>query len=353
MPEEVMVVDDSILFKKALIKIIDELPGVEVVGSAGNGKEAIRNFEKKPVDIVTLDLEMPLMSGLEVIPELLKIKKDVKIIMISSVTQTGASETLKALSLGAKDFITKAQSFGIDEDQKTYLTRTLKEKFSVLLAGKTTPRAKAVNELDPKPVMASKVDAELLLIGISTGGPEALNDFFKHMKEHRNYITVIVQHMPPIFTEQLAKSLMSVAKRSVVEARQNLSCKKGDVVIAAGGKHLKMKRVEKGMWSCQLDESPAVNFCRPSVDVTFESVSKELKRNEAVACIMTGIGSDGLKGCKSLAAKNVPILTQSLESCAADGMPKSIVQAGLSCAQATPTFLAGKAESFMLNPGIR
>lgn len=191
----------------------------------------------------------------------------------------------------------------------------------------------------------------LLLIGSSTGEPQTLQDVFNNMPKKRNYPTVVVQHMPPVFTEQLAKNLARVTGHDVQEARDGVRLRPGNIVIAKGGFHLLLQKDGKD-WVCKLDSGLPVNSCRPSVDVTFECVAKQIRGPETVACMLTGMGSDGAEGCRILSERNVPIVNQEASSCVVYGLPRAVDEPGITTVRAKPPFLIHEAEKFMLRPGL-
>ncbi len=363
MNKRVLVVDDSLLCRKKISAVINEIPGFEVVETAHHGKEALAILQKGTnIDVVTLDIEMPIMDGITTLREIVKFNRSISVIMVSSLSQTGAKTTLDALMIGARDFVTKqstsSSAAGTTDTFASGIQRALKSLPQIsslpmptgLASRPSTPPALANN---PKHTQGAKhppaTAIELLLVGSSTGGPNALCELFTSMKTQRNYITVIVQHMPPIFTDQLAKNLSRQTNHSLREASDKEFLKKGDIVIAPGGRHLELVRDPNG-WQCKLNNKDPVNFCRPSVDVTFDSVAAQLKHREAVAIILTGMGADGAAGCQKLHAKGVPILTQERHSCIVYGMPKAVDELGMSCVSTQPTFLIAEAEKFMIQP---
>lgn len=395
MAKTVMVVDDSVIYRKNIAKIISELPGVEVVEQASNGKEAVRKFKENPTDLVTLDIEMPMLNGIDTIPEILKIKSRTMILMISSLTAAGASETFEALKRGALDYVTKQQAFGLSTNQQEELRIVVMQKVAGLLGVQLPPsvmksgsptvkpgfRQATGTQLPSVPVHAATParpapggaiqavpgtpplkpggpdkklyrpsPVEVLLVGSSTGGPQALTQLFSKMKPARNYAIVVTQHMPPIFTAQLAQNIQRATRHQAKEAAEGDILKKGEIIIAPGGKHLLLDKGPTG-WKCRLTETPPVNFCRPSVDVTFESVADQVKNREVVAMVLTGMGSDGAQGSKALYEKGCPILTQDKDSCIVYGMPKAVDDLNVSCVHSKPEFLINEAEQFMLRPG--
>ena len=340
-----LVVDDSVLYRKAIITALKAIPKITEIVEASNGKEAVKKQSEYKADLITLDIEMPLMSGVEAISGLLKSNSKAYILMISSLTARGASKTIEALDAGASDFITKENSFGISGDQKNILVEEIKSRVDSMSVTKKI--VAHVNTVLKKPNPPAAV--ELVLVGSSTGGPRALQELLKPLKAKRNYAIVIIQHMPPLFTAQLADNLSKQTGNDVREASEGMTLKRGDIVIAPGGYHLVLKKVN-AKWACHLNEDPPMNSCRPSVDVTFESVAKELRSREAIAMILTGMGDDGAQGCKKLFEKKILVMTQDQKSCIVYGMPRAVDQLGISSIRKPPIFLMDEAEKNMVNP---
>ena len=366
-----LVVDDSVLYRKTISRKLQGMPEIGEVRQASNGKEALRLFKEKPADLVTLDIEMPLMTGLEALPQILEHCPQTKVLMISSLTVRGAEQTMKALSLGATDYVTKEQAFGLTTTQADALEENLEGKLKGLLQGivgiakgseivKENSGHGGVGSLssrsDPKNLTLSernlsKVPVSLMLIGSSTGGPQTLQEVLGNMKKRRNYATVIVQHMPPLFTAQLAANLKRVTGHKCFEASEGVELGPGDIAIAKGGQHLKLEKNGKN-WICHLDDGEPINSCRPSVDVTFFSVAEQLKTPEVVAMMLTGMGGDGAKGMMKLHQKRVPILNQEASSCVVYGMPKAVDDLGITDVRAKPIFIVNEAEKFMTRPEV-
>ena len=365
-----LVVDDSVIYRKAIVRILEASPSISSVRQASNGKEAIRMFQESPADLVTLDIEMPLMTGLEALPHLIKIKPETKVLMVSSLTVKAAAVTMECLQLGATDFITKEQAFGLRDDQEAALGANLREKLALMMSickNNTTSRmplmdlptssSQTILPLDERAnasptisrFQAKKSPVNLLLVGSSTGGPQTLQEVFKQMRPHRHYGVVVVQHMPPVFTAQLAQNLHKVTGHHFVEASEGLVVEKNMIVIAKGGFHLELQK-DQGQWRCHLTENEAVNSCRPSVDVTFMSVAQQIRSVEVVAVVLTGMGADGAQGCKALSDKGVNIVTQEKNSCVVYGMPKAVDDLGIASAHAKPTFIIAEVEKYMLTP---
>ena len=367
-----LVVDDSVIYRKAIVKILEGSGSVSLVRQASNGKEALRMFQENPSDLVTLDIEMPLMTGLEALPLLIQIKPDVKVLMVSSLTVKAATVTMECLNLGATDFITKEQAFGLRDDQEAALGVNLRDKLALMMSickkdiisrmsalELPTSSSKTILPLDERAhsspsisrFQSKKSAISLLLVGSSTGGPQTLQEVFKQMQSHRNYGVVVVQHMPPVFTAQLAQNLQKVTGHLFVEASEGLIVEKNMIVIAKGGFHLELIK-DQGHWLCHLTQTEPVNSCRPSVDVTFKSVAQQIHSSEVIAVMLTGMGADGAQGCKALSEKGVCIITQEKSSCIVYGMPKAVDDLGIATSHAKPTFIIPEIEKFMLSPQL-
>jgi len=361
---KVLVVDDSVLYRRAIIKALNEIPAVTEINEASNGKEAARKFEENPADLVTLDIEMPLMNGIDTIPHLLKANPKAYILMISSLTQKGATKTIDALNAGASDFLTKEHAFGLSEDHKNILVDEIKERINYLTPEKlnetkvskvvkstqtTTKVASKAVEIKPKSSDVQQSPVSIVLVGSSTGGPKALQNLLKPIDKNRNYAIVIVQHMPPIFTAQLADNLTRQTGHKVVEATEGMQVTKGDIVIAPGGVHLELKKSHT-KWICALTEDPPVNSCRPSVDVTFMSVARQMRQKEVLGIMLTGMGEDGAQGCLKLYEQETIILTQDKNSCTVYGMPRAVDELNISTSSLAPIFLIKHAEKYMITP---
>lgn len=348
----VLVVDDTIVYRKSVSDIIEELPGVELAGVAHNGKIALDKIAQVKPDILTLDIEMPVMNGLEVLAELRKRKLDVGAIMLSTLTAEGSELTLQALELGAFDFILKPQTsanlaagkkeikqllqpmleayarskgrLGRVSRPKSLVTpRTARPKPLVTEvagqpAGRTTPRAANIR----------KNKSEIITIGISTGGPNALNQMLPKLPATINVPVLIVQHMPPVFTKSLAASLDKKCALQVKEAVDKEPILPNTVYIAPGGKQMKLVAAADGRHRLiKITNDPPENSCKPSVDYLFRSIG-DYYVGRTTAVIMTGMGSDGTKGLEVLKAKGAHVIAQDEQSCVVYGMPKAPTELG-------------------------
>ncbi|MGO4887761.1 chemotaxis response regulator protein-glutamate methylesterase [Anaerobacillus sp. MEB173] len=325
----VLVVDDSAFMRKVISDFLEEDPRVKVVGTARNGLDAIEKIEKLKPDVVTLDVEMPIMNGIDALKEIMK-KNPLPVIMVSSTTKEGAENTVTAMDFGAIDFVAKP-SGAISLDI---------HKIKQILIDKVKLAAHAnVHNLTPKNSMVANYPTfkkihmsnnehrkKIVLIGTSTGGPKALQEVLTKLPSDIDAPIVVVQHMPAGFTKSLAYRLHSLSQITVKEAEDGEIIKNGFAYIAPGGYHLKVKQ-SGSMLTAQLNKDEPRNSHRPSVDVMFESVA-ELDNFLKIAVIMTGMGSDGTEGLLSLkksGAEEVVAIAESEESSVVFGMPKAAI----------------------------
>ncbi|MED4602701.1 chemotaxis response regulator protein-glutamate methylesterase [Paenibacillus validus] len=350
-PFDVLVVDDSIFMRKIISDFISQDPMLRVVGTARNGKEAVEQVKKLQPHAVTMDIEMPEMNGLEALRVIMK-ESPVAVIMLSSLTQEGASETIKALEWGAVDFVGKP-SGSISLDLHKVKTQLLEKlhiavRMNVNKIGLQRPILPRQPELKPIPQARTTAAAapsnpspkaerrsvdrsqagigHLVAIGTSTGGPRALHQVLSELPAELAAPVVIVQHMPPNFTRSLAQRLNSISGLKVVEAEEGMPLENGTAYIAPGGSHMAVARNGPGAYRIHLSKEEPRSGHRPSVDVLFESLLplKELKRH---IVIMTGMGSDGAKGMLALKESGaVTTIAESEETCIVYGMPRAAVE---------------------------
>ncbi len=349
----VLVVDDTIVYRKAISDIIEEIPGVELAGVAHNGKIALAKIATLKPDILTLDIEMPQMNGIEVLEEIHKSKLGIGAIMVSTLTAEGSDMTMRALELGAFDFILKPQSKNQTEGKKEIraalepiLKAFARSRFSSSLlqrtgrivptgipAGKPTALrsltvANAPGSAPVRPAAVRRGKSEIVTIGISTGGPNALNQMLPKLPGNLGVPVLIVQHMPPVFTKSLAASLDKKCQMRVKEAENGENLLPDVVYIAPGGKQMKLVAGTDGLnRKIKITDDPPENSCRPSVDYLFRSIG-DYYVGRTTAVIMTGMGSDGTKGLGILKDKGAYIIGQDEASCIVYGMPKAPAELG-------------------------
>ena len=334
----VLVADDSALMRKLIPHILAKVPEIEVVATAVDGLFALKKVGEYRPDVITLDVDMPRMDGLTALKHIVTEYKT-PVIMVSSLTEAGVELTLKALELGAMDFITKphdAISVHIG-DIADDLIRKIKAIAKVSPV-RLLPKPKVYSA----PKSAKKIERradKIIAIGISTGGPNALSYLLPLLPAEIPAGLLIVQHMPPGFTEVFADRLNNICKIDVKEARDGDMVVPGRVIIAPGGKHIKVKNTNFG-YVVIVSATAAVNGHRPSADVLFNSVAAECGRS-AVGVIMTGMGEDGAEGLGHIKAAGGMTIAQDENSCVVYGMPKVAVERGYADRVASLQDMAG------------
>jgi two-component system chemotaxis response regulator CheB len=344
---KVIVVDDTIVFRSVVADACRAIAGVEVIGTASSGRTALARIAELGPDLITLDIEMPGMNGLEVLDEIKKRGLPVGVIIVSSFTTLGSGHTIRALEKGAFDFITKPSEGTTEENRKAVidaLTPRIKAfarkwEIATILRGKNpnppppVPAKHPLRETDLTSIasnmgrIAFGQKPEMVLIGVSTGGPQALTTLLPSIPGNIGVPILIVQHMPPLFTKALAESLNSKCALKVREATNNEPVEPGTVYIAPGGKQMKIC-VSGDKKTVVITDDPPENNCKPSVDYLFRSASQVLP-GKCLAAIMTGMGSDGTMGLRLLKRNGCFVLAQDEASCVVYGMPKAAVDAGV------------------------
>lgn len=367
-PIKVMVVDDAVVIRGLLTRWLGEDKGLKVVGSHRNGKLAVEDIEKSNPDVVVLDIEMPEMDGMTALPLMLAKKRDLVVIMASTLTRRNAEISLKALSLGAADYVPKPES-NSEVTTSIDFRRELIEKVKALgarairmrgpartmraetRAGKSSqpvkpvsarpttdtrasfrgaaqPAAAAAPKFQTRPY--SSVRPRILAIGSSTGGPQALQDVMKEVGTAMNDVPVVItQHMPPTFTSILAEHMGKAALRPAKEGEDGEVLKPGTIYVAPGGKHMILEK-DAGAVKVRLTDDPPVNFCKPAVDPLFDSVAKAYG-SAALSVILTGMGHDGADGVKTIASGGGSVITQDEATSVVWGMPGAAAQTGVCC----------------------
>ncbi len=328
MPIKVLVVDDSGFFRRQITKLLSEDASLEVIDTAENGKDAVEKALRLLPDVITMDIEMPVMDGITATREILRHRR-IPILMFSSLTTEGAKITLDAMDAGAVDFIPKR--FEDISRNKKEVSRILCEKIHQIGDHGRTRIAYAPKST-VKPVVAaktskSKPEFKLLAIGTSTGGPLALQAVLKDLPENFPLPIVLVQHMPATFTPAFAKRLDQICNISVKEARSGDRLKPGHAYLAPGGKQMKVSK-QSGQLVIDVDEGDAGLTYKPSVDITFDSIATVLP-DATLAIVLTGMGADGCKGAQKLKAGGSVIWAQDENSSVVWGMPSAVVDAGI------------------------
>ena len=319
----VLVVDDSALMRKLIPQMLAADEAIDVVGTAMDGSFCLKKIEELKPNVVTLDLEMPGMNGIDTLKEIMR-HNPVPVIVFSSHSTEGATVTMKALGLGAFDFVTKPK------DASAHMRETARELIAKVKAAadcKLKPRVLAGAPLKPEKVAApTSAPNKIVSIGVSTGGPQALEFVLSQLPGDFPGAITVVQHMPDGFTDMFARRLDEVCPLRVKEAQSGDLLLPGRVLICPGSRHMKVKRLPLGDIAVLSDE-PRVNGHRPSVDVLLKSVAEEFRGN-AVGVLMTGMGDDGAEGLGAIKREGGMTIAQSEESCVVYGMPKAAIERG-------------------------
>jgi two-component system chemotaxis response regulator CheB len=333
----VLIVDDSVVIRRLVAQALSEDPGIEVVGVAANGVLALQRIPQVNPDVITLDVEMPEMDGLETLRQVRKVYHDIRIIMFSTLTQRGATATIDALMLGADDYVTKAANVGQVSESLAVLRRELVPRINQFFLRKdaaTQPvsRQSVRAVAERRPVHAAHafkphVPAKVLAIGVSTGGPTALSTVVPMIPPGFVLPVLIVQHMPPLFTRLLADRLQKQTTLKVVEAQEGDIVLGGTIYIAPGDYHMRVRK-RGDQVVIGLDQAPPENSCRPAVDVMFRSV-QEVYGGQVVSVILTGMGQDGLRGVEGLKGAGARVIVQDEATSVVWGMPGAVARANL------------------------
>ena len=322
----VLIVDDSALMRNIIGKILDSDPHIEIAGKAMNGNFALQKIPKLNPDIIILDLEMPEMNGIAFLKERKKRGIKTPVVILSSVAKKGAQITMEALSLGASDFIMKPS--GEESDTISRVGRNLiatVKAYGSHIARNMPSQSRTVPQAETA-VKTRKSPVDIIVIGVSTGGPNALREIFANLDPNLPLPILVVQHMPAGFTEEFAKSLNKISPLEVKEAKDGDLCKPGRILIAPGDFHLEVERKELAV-ATRLSSSPPVNGHRPSVDVLFASAAAVFS-DKILAVIMTGMGRDGAREIGTIYRKGGITLGQDENSCVVYGMPKAAYENG-------------------------
>jgi len=337
-PVKILVVDDSVLYRKIIRDVLAGIPGVEVVGIARNGVEALEQIERLQPDLLTLDVEMPDMDGLSVLREMRRRGHSARAVMCSTLTAEGAVATVRALHQGAFDFVVKPTA-GSPQENGRLLHEALRTRIEAfqqsghaaplkspprqplpLTRGAVPTAPRLISPISPIETAQPSVPPAVVAIGISTGGPDALRRFLPELPANFPCPVLIVQHMPPFFTKSLAESLDARCALTVTEAEHQEPVQPGRIYIAPGGRQMRVGKTV-GQVRIELTDDPPENNCRPAVDYLFRSVAQTYG-SATLSVIMTGMGSDGTDGCRQIKRAGGRVIAQSAESCVVFGMPR-------------------------------
>jgi two-component system chemotaxis response regulator CheB len=359
----VLIVDDSVVARGLFSRWVDERPGLSVVGTASDGKGAVRLAASLQPDIVILDLDMPIMDGLTALPEILKVSPGSAVIVASSLTARSARLSMQCLAVGAVDVQPKPES-NRDITMSLSFRQELIGKLEGLIETTRRARRNAVSaggrRADPslhadagrngRQALRFEVTPRILLMGASTGGPRAILDFLVNLGPAAQRLPIVIaQHMPALFTTSFAEQLQAHLKRPVREAVHGEAPAPGMIYIAPGGRHLRLEKEPAPRM--KLDDGDPVRFCRPSVDLLFGDAAAVYGAS-ALAVVLTGMGSDGLNGARALREAGARILVQDEASSVVWGMPGAVKRAGLAH-EALPPDEMGSVVGVALSSGGR
>lgn len=355
-PLRVMIVDDSVVVRGLISRWLDAADGITVVSSRMNGASALADLDRARPDVVLLDVDMPEMDGITALPLMLEKRKDLVVIMASGLTQRNAEISLRALALGAKDYIPKPdgnQSLTTSADFRRELVEKIKALGAAARGNKCGPKLAAAEiaaavatgeaaipyrgfPLRP----FSDVPPRILVIGSSTGGPQALNVLFATVGPAMARVPVLLtQHMPPTFTSILADQLGRISGRPAQEGRDGEPLQPGHILVAPGGRHMLVASGD-GAPVIAIRDSRPVNFCKPAVDLLFDSVA-EVFGASTLAVVLTGMGSDGARGSVNIADAGGSVIAQDESSSVVWGMPGTTAHLG-ACAAVLPLDALGR-----------
>jgi two-component system, chemotaxis family, protein-glutamate methylesterase/glutaminase len=320
----VLVVDDSMVVRKLVGEVLAAGTETALAGTAASGEQALARIEQLRPDVVTLDVEMPGMDGLETLRQIRQRHPKLPVIMFSTLTMRGGTAALEALALGATDYATKPTNTENLTAAKQMIERDLLGKIVGLKVAAQRPRQSA---LVPKVVRPAHDRVDIVAVGTSTGGPNALAELIPMLPANLPVPVLVVQHMPPLFTRLLAERLNAKATLAVAEGSAGCRLEKGQVWVAPGDHHMTVTRKNVDV-VLELNQGEPENSCRPAVDVLFRSVARTFGPH-ALGIVLTGMGSDGAKGAKAICDAGGAVMVQDEETAVVWGMPGAVVSAGL------------------------
>jgi two-component system chemotaxis response regulator CheB len=321
----VLVVDDSAYVRKVVSQILSRSPYLEVVGTARDGQEALEKVSELSPDVVTCDLIMPNLDGVGFVREQMA-RRPLPIVIVSVAGESGEL-VLNALDAGAVDFIQKPTALA--SDRLLEMGDDLIAKVKTAAGARLRPARRETDTRRRSATFRSRGTFDIVVLGISTGGPQALRTVIPRLPADLAVPVVIVLHMPVGYTEMYARKLDELSPLNVVEADEGIAIRSGCVYIAPAGRHLTLRRTDTGVVVTHLDVRPLDTPHRPSVDILFQSAA-DVYAGRVLGVVMTGMGSDGREGAAWIKAKGGTILTEAEDSCVVYGMPRSVVEAGLS-----------------------
>jgi len=332
-PIKVLIVDDSIVARTVLNRILEPRPEFVVVGAVASAEQALDLVKSKPVDIVLLDLEMPGVSGLELLPQLIEQSNGARVLVVSSAAADGAAATIQALALGAADTLQKPGVTNFDGRFGDTLADRL-----IRIGGSRRSSVNSSRVVTRRPTAAAQEPVECLAIGASTGGLHALTELLRDFPAEFSAPILITQHLPAAFMPFFADQMQSIAGRPATVARDGEKLERGRILIAPGEGHIRLRKVGNDV-RVTLDTTPAVTLCMPSVDPMFESMA-QIYGPRGLAIVLSGMGRDGTIGARALADAGGEIYVQDAATSVVWGMPGSVAEAGIASVVLPPERIA-------------
>ena len=331
-----LIIDDSLVARTALRRMVETADDLEVVAVASTAESALEVLGRSRVDVILLDLEMPKTSGLEALPRIIEKARGARILVVSALTFDGAEHTVAALSLGAADTLPKPQGRSSHDGYRDVLVGKIRD------LGRVVADARGPAPLPQKPVLAPRRFARkppgVLAIGASTGGVHALANLFAGLPRQLGIPIVVTQHLPAAFMPHFARQLRGASGYETLLAEEGMPVEPNRILIAPGDAHLAFRKLA-GRLTVRLDHTPARSGCMPSVDPMFASLADEIG-DRTLGVVLTGMGRDGADGAARIVAAGGSVVAQDEASCAVWGMPRAVVEAGLACAMLPPSEIA-------------
>ena len=329
----VVLIDDSAVVRGLTRRWLGDDTRIEIVAMAVDGQQGIEVAREQQPDVILLDIEMPKMDGITALPQIRKAAPGAKIIMASTLTRRGAEVTIKALSLGATDYLPKpeANRLGGAEEYRTELISKIVGlgRFGLPFTSASTPMPAVTPKPRPRRTVRTRaLKPSILVVASSTGGPQALQSFLPAVADEIDAPILVVQHMPATFTTILAEHLNAAMQVQCAEAVHREPIVSKRVYVAPGGQHMRIVKAASGAFEIALDEKPPVNFCRPAADPLFESAATHYG-DRALGVVLTGMGTDGQNGSEQIVNAGGRIFAQDKDSCVVWGMPRAVTEAGL------------------------
>ncbi len=336
----VLIVDDSVLFRSQIQLALKDVPEIDIVGTASNGKIALQKLQQQNIDVCILDIEMPEVDGMETLRQMKELGIKTKAIMFSTLSIAGAEKTLEAMKLGAVDFCPKPQPDQTNLSPAGKIRESLLPKILSLNVNQESPLRVTNSQQNNRPFKWNLFMPQVLVIASSTGGPNALTDFFGQLKEDVPFPILVTQHMPPLFTASLAERLGFHSGKISREAVHGEILLPNRIYVAPGNFHMSIS----GDWrrpAISLDQGPLRNFVRPCADFLFESAASVFGKG-VLGIVFTGMGRDGADGASAIKKNKGAVLIQSQESCVVFGMPGAVFEEGNFDFMGTPQEIAQK-----------